>query len=250
MTDSIPVLRPVQATPPAAENSRPGFGASVVDDWLKGGLRRNGVHEFHAAAGEDRGAAAALALLLSVRACSGAPVMWFRVTASRQHERPFAPGLAGLGLDPGSVVLAELPDAAGLLKAAVDSVRHGGLGAGILELDGRAAPYDLTASRRLALAAERSGTMVLVVRSGAEPGLSAAHTRWRVASAPSIPLAANAPGHPAFDLTLLRQRGGREGLHVQLEWDREQACFRTPLPGGAPAVPAGGPADRRAPQAA
>lgn len=250
VSDSIPFLRPANAPAPPADSERPGFGVPEVDGWLQGGLRRDGVHEFHALTGEDRGSAAALALLIASRTRHKAPVMWLRVAGRRQRETPFAPGLAELGLDPGSVVLAELPDLAGLLKAAADSVRHGGAGAAILEIEGRAPQYDLTASRRLALAAERSGTMVLLVRSGGEPGLSAAHTRWRVASAPSLALTANAPGHPVFELTLLRQRGGREGLHVQLEWDREQACFRTPVSGGAPAVPAGEPADRRAPRAA
>ena len=119
-----------------------------------------------------------------------------------------------------------------------------------VEVRGRAPRLDLTASRRLTLAAERSGTTVLLIRGGTAPMSSAAHSRWEVASASSIPLAANAPGHPVFDLKLLRQRGGPDGLHVQLEWNREQAVFRTPLSGGASAVSARGTADRRRHRAA
>lgn len=251
MSDS-PNLRMVStpALPPSAAEAL-GFGAPAVDAWLNGGLRRDGVHEFYAAPEGERGAAAALALLLGARACAGArPLMWLRIAGGKPGGQPYAPGLSELGIDPDAVLLMDLPDIAGLLVAGVESVRHGGIGAVVLEAHGRAPQLDLTASRRLALAAERSGTTVLVVRSGAPPLPSAAHSRWEVASAPSVPLAANAPGHPVFDLRLLRQRRGRDGLHVQLEWNREQAAFCAPLSGRPSAVPAGGTADRQRHRAA
>jgi protein ImuA len=91
----------------------------------------------------------------------------------------------------------------------------------VIELWGEPRPLDLTASRRLAMAAESSGVTTLLLRIAAAPAPSAAQTRWRVAAAPSLPLAANAPGHPAFDLELMRQRGGPEGLRWQVEWNRE-----------------------------
>ncbi|GAA4773298.1 hypothetical protein GCM10023219_20640 [Stakelama sediminis] len=222
----------------------------MIDQWLNGGLRRDGVHEFFTVMDADKSAATAFAFLLSARACPDTPLFWQRIADSKREERVSAPGLIDLGLNPDRIILIELNTLEALLKAAVDSVRHGGLGAAILEIDGRAPGYDLTASRRLALAAERSGTMVMIVRSRARPSSSAAHSRWQVASAPSVPLAANAPGQTAFDLTLLRQRGGREGLHLQLEWDREHTRFRTPLSGGISTVSAGRAADRSASRAA
>lgn len=250
MIDSrIPSCLRKAASPPA-ERRRLGLDVPAVDGALQGGLRPDGVHEFYAATREDRAAATAFALLIAARADAPGPLMWFRIADRRQEELPFGPGMVELGLAPDRMLLAQLPDIDGLLKAAADAIRHGGLRTGLLEMHGRAPQYDLTASRRLALAAERSRTMVLLVRGNADPGPSAAHTRWQVASAPSVPLPANAPGHPVFDLRLLRQRGGREGLHVQLEWDREQARFRTPLSGGLSPLSAGGTADRRAPRAA
>src|SRR3546814_20413203 len=61
---------------------------------------------------------------------------------------------------------------------------------------------------------------------------SAAHTRWQVAAAPSQPLEANAPGIPALDLTLLRQRGGAGGPHWCVEWERDARGFAAAtLPG-------------------
>lgn len=226
------------------------FGVPALDASLNGGLRRDGVHEFYAATVEDRGAASAFSLLFAAQACRVAPLMWLQAGDRKEQNSLFGPGLCELGLSPSRLVVTTLPDLAALLKAAVDSVRFGGVGAAILDIGGQARCYDLNASRRLALAAEHSGTMVMVVRRGANPAASAAHTRWQVASAPSSPLAANAPGHPVFDLTLLRQRGGRDGLHLQVEWNRDDNRFETLLPGRASALPPGEQAGQGASRAA
>ncbi|MGH6746085.1 ImuA family protein [Novosphingobium sp.] len=212
------------------------------DGWPESPLQQDGVHEFYAATEQDGGAALALALLCAVQARKARePLLWLRLGklngkggGKQARSRPYAPGLAELGIDPAAMVLLRLPDLQSLLRAGVDSVRHGGAAAVVMEMDGRAPAFDLTASRRLALAAEQSGTMVMIVRSGAQPTPSAAHTRWQVTSAPSVPLPANAPGDPVFDVTLLRRRGGREGLNLQLEWNREQGTFRKPMLGHAP----------------
>jgi protein ImuA len=234
------------------DSSRFKRAASLVqaspEGWPDAPLQQDGVHEFYAAQGRDGNAALApvlapplaLALLCAVQARQpGETLLWLRLAKGKQaRQRPYAPGLAELGIDPAAIVLMRLPDLQSLLRAGVDCVRHGGAATVVMEVDGRAPAFDLTASRRLALAAERSGTMVLIVRSGADPAPSAAHSRWQVASAPSMPLPADAPGGPVFDVTLLRQRGGREGLNLQLEWDREQGMFRAPLSRGRPALPA------------
>jgi protein ImuA len=105
-------------------------------------------------------------------------------------------------------VLVETKDLSALLRAAGDSARCAGLGALIVEAKGKAADLDLTVSRRLSLAAERSGVTVLLVRNEAVPTPSAAATRWRVAAAPSKSPGEGAPGQPAFIIELLRRRGG------------------------------------------
>src|SRR3546814_11133116 len=85
---------------------------------------------------------------------------------------------------------------------------------------------DVCSSDLLSLAAETSGVTVLLLRVSALPAPSTAHTRWAVRSAPSLPLEANAPGHPAMEVELLRQRGRPAGGVWQVEWDREQTIFR------------------------
>ncbi|MGD9810435.1 MAG: hypothetical protein AB7U35_03760 [Sphingobium sp.] len=201
----------------------------VADAWLDGGLRADGLHEAYAAGTEDSVAATAFVLLLAwrKRTADGRPILWVRQARGQAGPAvPYGPGLAGLGVDPGAVALLLLPDAKAVLRAALDGVRAGAASAVLIELTGRQPLLDLTASRRLALAAAETGTMALVARAGAEPVPSAAHTRWRVESAPSRALEADAPGHPAFALTMLRQRGGRDGLQLMLEWDNEKGSFR------------------------
>jgi protein ImuA len=142
-----------------------------------------------------------------------------------------------MGIDPASLILVDTPDDKSLLKASVDGLRCGGLGVVLIELWGRSPALDLTATRRLTLYAERSGVRALLIRANAVPEPSAAWTRWKIGPAPSVPLLADAPGHPCFSIELLRDRAGRSGFSTQLEWIRDQRQFRRPhLPGAVAAL--------------
>ena len=267
MPDSIISLRP--AAPrlpiPSAEK-RVALGIARADDWLAGGLRRDALHEAYAEGREDAAGAMALALLVAwlnhVRDGGGQKsIIWARV---RCPSLPYGPGLVELGIDPEVLTLLILPDSQAVLRAALDSVRQGAAGTVLIELRGRQPLLDLTATRRLALAAQESETMVWLVRGEAQPVSSAAQTRWRVAHAPSgevtagaASLGAGAGDRPAFDLTLLRHRGGREGLHIRMEWDRDTASFQPtpdqsapPLSGAVPAMAAGAAGAARGDRAA
>jgi len=220
------------------------FGAEAVDARLGGGLAYGRVHEIFAADAEDGSNAAGFALMLAMRAASGAtPILWLRPRmAEAGGGQLYAPGLIELGLDPARLILAIAPDEAALLKAAGDSLRCVGLGAVVIELGRDTRGIDLTVSRRLALAAEQSGIAALLLRADGKPLPSAAQTRWRVAASASAALAANAPGGPAFNIELLRHRGGPDGLGWRVEWDRDQCSFReAPLPGVILPIPAGRP---------
>ena len=69
-----------------------------------------------------------LALLCAVQARQpGETLLWLRLAKGKQaRQRPYAPGLAELGIDPAAIVLMRLPDLQSLLRAGVDCVRHGG----------------------------------------------------------------------------------------------------------------------------
>lgn len=217
------------------------FGAKALDARLGGGLVKAGLHEVCADA-SDAASGAGFALLLGWRASKMKPILWVREEkAARLAGRPYAHGLAELGIDPNALLLVDAPGTIAALRAGADITRCGAVGAVIIEPFGNAPVLDLTASRRLALAAGQTGVMTLLLRIGAEPVPSAAQTRWQVASAASTPLPANAPGLPAFDVTLLRHRGGIAGIETRLEWNRDRQCFdQAPLSGGVPAVVIGG----------
>ncbi|WP_235973728.1 ImuA family protein [Parasphingopyxis marina] len=234
-------------------------GHEPLDTWLDGGLKRAQLHEIFADDTQDAGSAAGFAAMLALIAQAredgngGKPLVWLRTReAERRGGRFHAAGFAELGGDPASVLLAIVPDTLALLRGAADALRCGGLGAVIAECWRNPSELNLMASRRLTLAAERSGVTALMLRQGASPSPSTADTRWSVRSAPARTLEARAPGPPAFDLTLLRRRGGPAGKSWHVEWDRERRRFTDParkpaLPGAVVPLPAGRPAEDRRP---
>lgn len=216
------------------------FGAPALDNRLGGGLAQAALHEVYADI-SDSASAAAFALLLAWRSNRNKPIFWVREKKARLDTRFYGHGVAELGLPPDMLFLVDAPDCIATLRAGADITRCGAVGAVIIEPVGKAPALDLTASRRLALAAGQTGVLTLLLRAGAEPVPSAAHTRWRVSSAPSTPFPANAPGLPAFNVTLLRHRGGVAGIEARLEWNRDRQAFdQTPLSGGVSAAVIGG----------
>lgn len=202
------------------------FGVPALDSRLDGGLVRAAVHEW-CGRDDDSDAVAGLAALLALRACDpDQDIVWVRDDpAERLGGKLHGEGLGELGIDPARVLIVRPSDTLGLLRAGADIVKCSGVGAVVLEPRGKAAMVDLTASRRLSLAAAKSGVTVFLLRIGSDPMPSAAQTRWRVAAAPSEPLPGNAPGPPAFDIDLLRHRGGIEGVTARIAWDRTSGVF-------------------------
>lgn len=202
-------------------------GIATLDGALSGGLAYGRVHEVFAAEPADSAATAGFALAVATGMADGRSCLWLRSRRAAGLGGVLqANGWSDLGGLPGRALCGILPDGIALLKAAVDALRCAELGAVIIESRGSLRELDLTASRRLSLAAEKSGVPLLLLRVDATPSPSAAHTRWQVAAAPSQALPGNAPGVPAFDLELLRQKSGPSGLHWRLEWDRDQHRFR------------------------
>jgi protein ImuA len=81
------------------------------------------------------------------------------------------------------------------------------------EIAGNPRALDFTASRRLALAAERHGVPLWLVRVAAGRDLSAARMRWQADCAPSSPPRwnAQAPGCPSWRAGLFRARNHPPG---------------------------------------
>lgn len=111
-----------------------------------------------------------------------------------------------------------------------EGLRHGGLGAVIAEV----ARLSMTASRRLQLAAESSGTIGVAVRRWRRPTEvadfgqpTASVTRWRVSVLPSAPLPVAGVGRSRWLLELIRCRAGES---ADFEVEACDATGRIALP--------------------
>lgn len=259
-----------------------GLGVEAIDERC-GGLARAAVHEILAAGHDDAASAAGFALALAERATLagsdegfgrdlfGRPgtaergaICWIAQDhLVREAGALHPPGLVGFGIDPARLTLVRVRDMADGLRAADEAARCRGLGAVVLAMrgDGPAGrigasrigggprDWDLTASRRLALAASASGVTLFVVRVAAGAVASAASSRWQVRSAPSRPAPANAPGNPAFRVALLRHASRGMGSEWSVEWNRAYRAFDlvSDIRGAASSRPVAAlPADRSA----
>lgn len=150
-----------------------------------------------------------IGLLLESMLDPSRPLLWVQERmAILESGRIHPPGLGAADL-----IHVEARDARDALWAMEEGLRCAAIGAVIGELWGDPAALDFTATRRLAVAAERHGVAAFLIRLGGHANLSGARMRWRVASAPSPPHPLNprAPGTPAWDTELFRARGFAPG---------------------------------------
>ena len=208
---------------PACERSAP-LGHPDAAACLNGGLARGALHEVFA--GGQEAAAAGFALALAGRVLSKNKwLLWVRQDfCALEAGEIYGGGVLELGLDPSRVLLLQAGDAQAVLRAAGDALDCKGLGAVMIEPWGEPKIFDLVASRRLTLAAAKHGISAILLRRGAVPSPSAAETRWLVRAAPSPP--GDDWGRPLFDVTLVRNRHGVLGRWI-MEWDQDEAIFRT-----------------------
>ena len=213
-------------TSPTRDRQVLPFGIDLLDRVLPGGgLALGALHEVAGGGnGAIHGAAAAL-FAAGIAARSHGQILWC-VT------RPdlFAPALAQAGLAPDRVIYVEAGDDKAVLACFEEGLRHGGLGAVVAEV----ARLSMTASRRLQLSAESSGTLGIAIRrwrrqtEAADFGQpTAAVTRWRVTALPSSPLPVPGVGRARWQIELLRCRAG-DSAEFELEACDAQGCLAVP----------------------
>jgi protein ImuA len=135
---------------------------------------------------------------------TGKPLLWVQDRmAILESGRIHPPGLG-----PRELIHVEARDARDALWAMEEGVRCAALSAVIGEIWGDPKVLDFTATRRLAVASERTGVGCWLVRLGGIANLSGARMRWRIASAPSLinQLDTRASGSPVWDADLFRAR--------------------------------------------
>lgn len=199
----------------------------MIDALFGGGIVRAGLHEIYPSETAHLCAVTGFAATLAKRAAGRRCILWVRQDLLDTEAGEInAAGLKEMGIDPSRIILVRARDAEGVLRAGGQAARCAALGAVVIETWGEPKILDFTASRRLSLAAAKSNVPIFMLRAAAKPSQSAAATRWMVRSAQSRALEANAPGFPAFELTLLRHRGGMVGSHWCVEWNRDGKCFQ------------------------
>lgn len=185
------------------------FGIAALDDpWPEGGLPVAALHEVGSVSASGFAAASAFAASIAGRLAQ--PVVWCATTPDF-----YGPGLAQVGLPISRLVVVRARSEKEVLAAMEEALRHAAVGCVI----GETPKLDLTASRRLQLAAEKSGAMALTLRRrrGAGPlEPIAAASRWRVSAVPSsphrLPHMPNLAGRGRWRLELLRARSGHTGI--------------------------------------
>jgi len=220
------------------ENHGLAFGVPQIDAHLPRGLEMQGLHDI--APTDYRAMPAAMGFLLATTVCflrqRKGLVLWpLLKTTDTLFGAPYAPGLARMGLDPGRVLIVRCRTRQEILWVMEEGAKLGGLAA---ILGTRPERMDLTASRRLKLAAAPSHTPILLLRTTQDTNPSAALTRWRIAPALTAQNEIAPSAITRWSVVLEEARGGRSG-HWIMEWDHVALRFRL----------AADVSDRAAPQA-
>lgn len=164
---------------------------SLMDNPELPAIAKGALHEVRGVAHPDRTAALGFLMALIAR-LQGArdeaghldtrPLLWCEQVSGTLDFGPlYGPGLASFGLGPERFVVARVKTTAELLWAMEEGVRCGALSS-VVGCFGPKAGMDLTASRRLQLAAERTGTTVFLNRQPSDSLATVARSRWVIAT--------------------------------------------------------------------
>ena len=185
------------------------FGVADIDACWPDGFPIAALHEVTGAP-SAAGFAAASAFTAAMAARLKRNVLW----CTTGHEL-YPPGLAGLGLQPRHLLIAKAKSEADVLAVMEEGLRHPSLACVV----GETAKLDLTASRRLQLASEKSGVMCMSLRKphskplrGIEP--VAATSRWRISPVTATPHIIPQAGRARWRVELTRARSGLTGSWI------------------------------------
>lgn len=211
------------------------LGIELVDAMLGGGLALGALHEIAPMAPLHLGAATGFALALAARDHSRKSVLWIQPEfAGLEAGHPYGPGLALFGLPLSRLLVVKVTRSRDALWAMEEALKCPALSTVITELADDTA--DLTATRRLVLAAREGGALGLLLRHRSTLAPNASMTRWEVAAAPGRGDGFSGLGRPAFDLSLVKNRRGNGG-RWSVAWSEDHGF--APLSRGVAAVAVG-----------
>lgn len=220
-----------------------------------------GASEIVPARPKDAAAAASFAFALALRCAVRRPeagIVWIAEDMiAREIGLPYGRGLQAAGLAPERLVLVRTRRPHETLWAMEEALKSAAA-AVVAESWASGGAYDLTASRRLALAARRGGAagLLLLPRAAGEAAklASAAQARFEIASSfagrtGAAPRRLPLPGRLAWRVRIAKARAGLIGAGGDFDpqrwrdivFDHEKAEFRHALPRRVPAPPADRP---------
>ena len=244
--DTLSALRRAMAGIAAArpgEEARTALGIGSLDRALCGGLACGALHEVGPAAPGAGGAATGFTVALAVLALRrGGQAIWIRPDyAAAETGELYGPGFAMLGLPLQRLVILKVPRPGDGLWAMEEALQCRSAGVVVTELMGD--DGDLTATRRLALAAGAGGGLGLILRHQPCRAANAAMTRWEVASASGERDGFGGLALPTFAVSLVKNRHGPTG-QWRLSWDHHERAFVPALTAALPRPVAATPFDR------
>jgi len=189
------------------------LGIRTVDALLQGGLAAASLHDIAPAAVRDVGAAAGFALALAARAAkSGGDTLCIQTDfAAIESGDVYGPGCDLFGLQSSRLLILKVSRPLDALWAMEEALKCRALASVIVELPHDGPLADLTATRRLTLAAREGGSFGFLLRHRPSSFTGSVETRWEVAAAPSRPDQFGGLGRTAFVLSLTKNRHGAAG---------------------------------------
>ncbi len=216
-----------------------------IDAVLGGGLACSALHELSPTGPVHLAAATGFALALAARSGgSRGETLWILTDfAACEAGGPYGPGLDMFGVSAARLVVLRVARPVDVLWAMEEALRCCALSSVVAELTGEGEDADLTATRRLSLAAREGNStcLGLLLRHSAPSMPSAAATRWTVAAASSQPDRFGGLGPARFDLSLVKNRRGACGRWTVTwdryeHWDHHEHVFHPAIPVGVAAA--------------
>lgn len=202
-----------------------GFGVPAIDAVLQGGLAPASLHEVAAVSWRDLGAAIGFACALAARAADARSTLWIQTEfAALESGAIYAPGGDLFGLPARKLLIVKAPRPLDALWAMEEGLKCRALSSVICELPNDGAVADLTATRRLTLAAREGGGFGFLLRHRPSPLTSSAETRWDISAASSVPDRFGGLGRTAFTASLTKNRRGKTAQWT-IAWDHHERTF-------------------------
>ena len=209
------------------DDRRIRFGIAPIDATLGGGLEMAGLHEIRCSNSRDIGCAFGLFFGLLAGVETARSVIWISDPSARMDAGTLFPdGLLSFGFAPSRLLHIRPMRLTDVLWAAGEASRTGGSAITVMHVMGNPGAFDLSASRKLLLRAQKSGSPFFVLRQSGAEEASSAVTRWHVEPKASLPDEnfSKGMGNMRLALTLEKNRNGQLG-QWSVAWNPAKRSF-------------------------